>query len=148
MKWLWKYEGQPLKLPNPGADHMRGTGSLLIGNCTEPDLQCCALVCPCLMYGCNERHIDERNDCGALCVPACLFMGPCCMLAWSRAKTRSLMGLPDEPWIVDICAACCCPVCTLAQSAVALRLVSLDNNLGLDNPLGSKPPAVVHDMDR
>ena len=72
MKWLWKYEGQPLKLPNPGADHMRGTGSLVIGNCFEPDLQCCAVVCPCMMYGCNERHIDERNDCGALCVPACL----------------------------------------------------------------------------
>jgi Cys-rich protein (TIGR01571 family) len=75
-------------------------------------------------------------------------MGPCCMLAWSRAKTRSLMGLPDEPWVVDMVAACCCPVCTLAQSAVALRKVSLDNNLGLDNPLGMVAPKEQDDMER
>lgn len=75
-------------------------------------------------------------------------MGPCCMLAWSRAKTRSLMGLPDEPWVVDMVAACCCPVCTLAQSAVALRKVSLDNNLGLDNPLGMVAPKKQDDMER
>ena len=82
---------------------------------------------------------------------ACFFfnsMGPCCMLAWSRAKTRSLMGLPDEPWVVDMVAACCCPVCTLAQSAVALRKVSLDNNLGLDNPLGMVAPKEQDDMER
>ena len=50
------------------------------------------------------------------------------------------MGLPDEPWIVDMIAACCCPVCTLAQSAVALRKVALDNKLSAENPFGMSAP--------
>ena len=62
------------------------------------------------------------------------------MIAWSRAKTRSLMGLPDEPWIVDMTAACCCPLCVLSQQAIALRKVALDNKLGLDNPFGITAP--------
>ena len=92
-------------------------------------------------------NISERNDCGGLCVPAFFVGGPCCMIAWSRAKTRSMMGLPDEPWIIDMCASCCCPLCVIAQSAVALRKVALDNKLGLDNPLGIVAPK-QEDMSR
>jgi len=145
MSWLWRYEGQPLKLPNPGADQMRGTGHLLLC-CFEPDLALASVLCPCFLYACNERFVDERNDCGGLCAPA-FFLAPPCMIAWTRAKTRSLMGLPDEPWIVDMSAAMCCPCCTLVQSSRALRRVALDNRIGFDNPFGLSAPKAAG-MDR
>ena len=44
--------------PNPGADHMRGTGALFFGGVGDPDLALCSFLCPCILFGCNERHIE------------------------------------------------------------------------------------------
>ena len=137
--------------PNPGANIMSSSSELL--RCyRESDLCVASFLCPCVVYGCNERYVDERNDMGFLCcltgiicVPVC-FSLPC--TAWSRAKARSLVGLGDEPWIVDACASLFCPCCVIAQVARAIRAIGYDGREA-DLPIFSGgPPDVEDDMIR
>ena len=37
---------------------MRGTGALFFGGVGDPDLALCSFLCPCILFGCNERHIE------------------------------------------------------------------------------------------
>ena len=109
----------------------------------DPDLFLMSLLCP-YMHSCNERFVDERNDAGCICCAGYLLGCGIGAVAWNRAKVRSLMGLPDEPWIVDCCAACCCHPCAIAQSARAMRSVRLNNRLSWRNPLGVAPTKPLH----
>ena len=127
------------------------SGSVELCKCyRDADICLGSFFCPCIMHGCNERFIDERNDMGFLCCVGfvtclpCAFSIPC--IAWSRAKTRSLVGLNREPWVVDACASTFCPCCVLAQIARALRSVGYDGS-EVDEPLFSGAPPEV-EMER
>eukprot|EP00947_MAST-08B_sp_MAST-8B-sp1_P002382 g2382.t1 len=77
----------------------------------------CALLCPCLQHAVNERDIDKRNDEGFLCCLGYIFLSPCCCLlnAWSRGKTREIVGLPRGSILKRACIHLFCHPCALAQ---------------------------------
>jgi len=86
----------------------------LCGCCADCKILCCALFCPCIVFGKTAEKVDESCLlCGlALFVPILDWI---CM-AQVRTKIRETKSI-DGSFCGDLVCALCCTPCVLCQMA-------------------------------